>query len=63
MFAAEIFMYQFLLSSPIRMLNPKDAEWFNTLVYTTCDLTLNGLSLPFKSPRMMRSAIQLISSN
>ncbi|XVE63785.1 hypothetical protein DITRI_Ditri07aG0047900 [Diplodiscus trichospermus] len=53
---------RFLLSSPVRTLNPEDADWFYTTVYTTCDLTPNGLPLPFKSPRMMRSAIQLISS-
>ncbi|KAL9256905.1 putative beta-1,4-xylosyltransferase IRX10L [Drosera capensis] len=63
MFAAEIFMHCFLLSSPVRTLNPEEADWFYTPVYSTCDLTPNGLPLPFKSPRMMRSAIQLISSN
>lgn len=63
MFAAEIFMHRFLLTSPVRTLNPEEADWFYTPVYTTCDLTPNGLPLPFKSPRMMRSAIQLISSN
>lgn len=63
MFAAEIYMHRFLLSSPVRTLNPEEADWFYTPVYTTCDLTPNGLPLPFKSPRMMRSAIQLISSN
>jgi len=63
MFAAEIFMHRFLLSSPVRTLNHDEADWFYTTVYTTCDLTPNGLPLPFKSPRMMRSAIQLISSN
>lgn len=63
MFAAEIFMHRFLLSSPVRTLNPDEADWFYTPIYTTCDLTPNGLPLPFKSPRMMRSAIQLISSN
>ena len=63
MFAAEIFMHRFLLSSPVRTLNPEEADWFYTPVYSTCDLTPNGLPLPFKSPRMMRSAIQLISSN
>lgn len=63
MFAAEIFMHRFLLSSPVRTLNPEEADWFYTPVYTTCDLTPNGLPLPFKSPRMMRSAIQLIASN
>lgn len=62
MFAAEIYMHRFLLSSPVRTLNPEEADWFYTPVYTTCDLTPNGLPLPFKSPRMMRSAIQLISS-
>ncbi|KAD2806123.1 hypothetical protein E3N88_39500 [Mikania micrantha] len=56
-------MHRFLLSSPVRTLNPEEADWFYTPVYTTCDLTPNGLPLPFKSPRMMRSAIQLISSN
>ncbi|GFZ08040.1 exostosin family protein [Actinidia rufa] len=51
------------VGSPVRTLNPEEADWFYTPVYTTCDLTPNGLPLPFKSPRMMRSAIQLISSN
>ncbi|KAJ6419201.1 hypothetical protein OIU84_029336 [Salix udensis] len=41
---------------------PDEADWFYTPVYTTCDLTPTGLPLPFKSPRIMRSAIQLISS-
>ncbi|KAL6494435.1 Glycerol kinase [Orobanche gracilis] len=63
MFAAEIYMHRFLLSSPVRTLNPEEADWFYAPVYPTCDLTPNGLPLPFKSPRMMRSAIQLISSN
>ncbi|KAL6972947.1 Glycerol kinase, partial [Sarracenia purpurea var. burkii] len=63
MFAAEIYMHRFVLSSAVRTLNPEEADWFYTPVYTTCDLTPNGLPLPFKSPRMMRSAIQLISSN
>ncbi|KAJ6341399.1 hypothetical protein OIU78_009549 [Salix suchowensis] len=63
MFAAEIFMHRFLLSSPVRTLNPDEADWFYTPIYPTCDLTPMGLPLPFKSPRMMRSAIQLISSN
>ncbi|KAG6382615.1 hypothetical protein SASPL_157706 [Salvia splendens] len=57
------FYAPFLLSSPVRTLNPEEADWFYTPVYATCDLTPNGLPLPFKSPRMMRSAIQLISSN
>lgn len=61
MFAAEIFMHRFLLSSAVRTVNPEEADWFYTPVYTTCDLTRAGLPLPFKSPRMMRSAIQFIS--
>ncbi|KAG2706402.1 hypothetical protein I3760_05G102500 [Carya illinoinensis] len=63
MFAAEIFMHKFLLSSPVRTLKPEEADWFYTPTYITCDLTPTGLPLPFKSPRVMRSAIQLISSN
>ncbi|KAG2651246.1 hypothetical protein PVAP13_1NG273700 [Panicum virgatum] len=62
MFAAEIFMHHFLLSSAVRTLNPEEADWFYVPVYTTCDLTPAGLPLPFKSPRMMRSAIQFISN-
>ncbi|KAG6413233.1 hypothetical protein SASPL_125941 [Salvia splendens] len=62
MFAAEIYMHRFLLSSPVRTLNPQEADWFYVPVYTTCDLTRDGLPLPFKSPRVMRSAIQLIST-
>ncbi|KAI4988990.1 probable glucuronosyltransferase Os02g0520750 [Hordeum vulgare subsp. vulgare] len=61
MFAAEIFMHRFLLSSAVRTVNPEEADWFYTPVYTTCDLTRAGLPLPFKSPRMMRSALQFIS--
>ncbi|KAK9278307.1 hypothetical protein L1049_027872 [Liquidambar formosana] len=34
MFAAEIFMHRFLLSSPVRTLNPEEADWFYTPVYT-----------------------------
>ncbi|KAJ6695116.1 EXOSTOSIN HEPARAN SULFATE GLYCOSYLTRANSFERASE -RELATED [Salix koriyanagi] len=54
---------RFLLSSPVRTLNPDEADWFYAPIYPTCDLTPTGLPLPFKSPRMMRSAVQLISSN
>jgi hypothetical protein len=54
-------MHRFLLSSEVRTLNPEEADWFYAPVYTTCDLTPAGLPLPFKSPRMMRSAIQFIS--
>lgn len=63
MFAAEIYMHRFLLSSPVRTLNPEEADWFYTPVYATCDLTPTGLPLPFKSPRVIRSAIQLIATN
>lgn len=62
MFATEIYTHTFLLSSPVRTNNPDEADWFFTPVYTTCDLTPNGLPLPFKSPRMMRSAIRYIST-
>lgn len=63
MFAAEIFMHRFLLSSAVRTFNPEEADWFYTPVYATCDLTPSGLPLPFKSPRMMLSAIELIATN
>ncbi|KAM7272304.1 hypothetical protein ACFE04_026967 [Oxalis oulophora] len=63
MFAAEIFMHKFLLLSQVCTLNPEEADWFYTPVCATCDSTPNGLPLPFKSPRMMISAMQLISSN
>ncbi|URE21066.1 Exostosin family [Musa troglodytarum] len=63
MFAAEIFMHRFLLTSPVRTLIPEKADWFYIPVYSTCDLTKNGLPLPFRSPQMMRSAIQLVASN
>ncbi|KAG6537554.1 probable beta-1,4-xylosyltransferase IRX10 [Zingiber officinale] len=62
MFAAEIFMHRFLLSSPVRTLVPEEADWFYVPVYPTCDLTKQGLPLPFQSPRMMRSAVQLVAS-
>ncbi|KAJ4959390.1 hypothetical protein NE237_026501 [Protea cynaroides] len=63
MFAAEIYFHRFLLTSQVRTLNPEEADWFYTPVYTTCDLTTEGLPMSYRSPRMIRSAIQLISSN
>lgn len=63
MFAVEEYLHDFLKEIPVRTLNPKEADWFYTPVYTTCDLTPNGLPLPFKSPRVMRSAISYISSH
>lgn len=63
MFAAEIFMHQFLLNSLVRTLDPDEADWFYTPVYQTCDLAPNGLPMTLKSPRMMRSAIQFVAAN
>lgn len=62
MFAAEIFMHRFLLSSPVRTLNPEEADWFYTSVYTTCDLNEVEMPMMFNAPRLMRSVIKLISS-
>ncbi|KAJ6847961.1 putative beta-1,4-xylosyltransferase IRX10L [Iris pallida] len=62
MFAAEIFLHRFLLSSAVRTLDPEEADWFYTPAYTTCDLTPAGHPLPFRSPRIMRSAIRYIST-
>ncbi|XP_042484639.1 probable beta-1,4-xylosyltransferase IRX10 [Macadamia integrifolia] len=63
MFAAEIYMHQFLLTSPVRTLNPEEADWFYTPVYTTCDLEPGGHPMTYRSPRIMRSAIKVISTN
>ena len=46
MFAAEIFMHQFLLSSAVRTLDPEEADWLYTPVYRTCDL----MTQPFRAP-------------
>ncbi|EEE55930.1 hypothetical protein OsJ_04615 [Oryza sativa Japonica Group] len=62
MFAAEIFMHQFLLSSPVRTLDPEEADWFYTPAYTTCDLTPQGFPLPFRAPRIMRSAVRYVAA-
>ncbi|KAL6841322.1 hypothetical protein ACP4OV_028840 [Aristida adscensionis] len=62
MFATEIFVHRSLLSSPVRTLDPEEADWFYAPVYTTCDLTPSGHPMPFDSPRMMRSAIQLLAT-
>ncbi|KAK3135381.1 hypothetical protein QOZ80_5BG0418230 [Eleusine coracana subsp. coracana] len=61
MFATEVFVHRSLLSSPVRTLDPDEADWFFAPVYTTCDLTPSGHPMPFDSPRMMRSAIKLIA--
>ncbi|EPS64742.1 hypothetical protein M569_10041, partial [Genlisea aurea] len=57
MFAAEIYIHRFLLTSTVRTMNPKEANWFYTPVYTTCDLIILEFS------HMMTSAIKLISYN
>ncbi|XP_039810849.1 probable glucuronosyltransferase Os01g0926400 isoform X2 [Panicum virgatum] len=62
MFAAEIFTHQFLLSSAVRTLDPEEADWFYTPVYTTCDLTPQGFPLPFRAPRIMRSAVKYVAT-
>lgn len=59
MFAVEVYMHRFLLSSHVRTLNPEEADWCYTPVYPTCDLCSDGLPLPFNSPRMMRSAYEV----
>lgn len=61
MFATEIFFHHNMLASAVRTPNPEEADWFYIPVYTTCDLTPHGLPLPFRSPRMMRSAIAYVS--
>ncbi|EPS61720.1 hypothetical protein M569_13073 [Genlisea aurea] len=61
-FAVEIHVHRFLLTSPVRTLNPEEADWFFTPVYTTSTLNDKALPLLFESPRILRSAIKLISS-
>nr|AGQ53956.1 hypothetical protein [Plantago ovata] len=63
MFAAEVLMHDFLLSSPVRTLNPEEADWFYAPVYTTCDLNEVDKPYMFNAPRVMRSAIKLIASS
>ncbi|CAM0149628.1 unnamed protein product [Urochloa decumbens] len=62
MFAAEVFVHRSLLTSAVRTLDPDEADWFFTPVYTTCDLTPSGHPMPFDSPRMMRAAIRHVAS-
>ncbi|CAL4901129.1 unnamed protein product [Urochloa decumbens] len=62
MFAAEIFVHRSLLTSAVRTLDPDEADWFFTPVYTTCDLTPSGHPMPFDSPRMMRAAIRHVAA-
>ena len=61
MFALEVLFHQYMLTSPVRTTNPEEADWFYMPVYLTCDLTPSGLPLPFRSPRMLRAAISLVS--
>ncbi|KAH7388363.1 hypothetical protein KP509_16G072100 [Ceratopteris richardii] len=62
MFAVEIHMHLYLLSSSVRTLDPDEADWFYTPIYTNCDLTVTGLPFINNMPRMMRSAINYIST-
>ncbi|CAI7795590.1 unnamed protein product, partial [Closterium sp. NIES-53] len=61
MFALEVLFHRYILNSPVRTTNPDEADWFYMPVYPTCDLTASGLPLPFRSPRMIRAAITLVS--
>ncbi|KAJ6703255.1 EXOSTOSIN HEPARAN SULFATE GLYCOSYLTRANSFERASE -RELATED [Salix viminalis] len=56
-------VYVYELPTPSEPLIQTKQIGFMPLYTPTCDLTPTGLPLPFKSPRMMRSAVQLISSN
>ena len=56
-----VLFHQYMLTSPVRTTNPEEADWFYMPVYLTCDLTPSGLPLPFRSPRMLRAAISLVS--
>ncbi|CAI5477812.1 unnamed protein product [Closterium sp. Yama58-4] len=61
MFALEVLFHRYILNSPVRTTNPDEADWFYMPVYPTCDLTASGLPLPFRSPRMIRAGITLVS--
>lgn len=63
MFATEIYIHTFLLTSEVRTQHPEEADWFFTPIYTNCDLSETGLPLIINVPRMMRSAITYISAN
>ena len=64
MFATEIRIHLSLLSSYVRTLDPNEANWFYTPVYTACDLTpQTGLPLIDDMPYMMKSAIEYISTH
>ena len=65
MFALEIHMHLFLLSSSstYRTLDPDEADWFYTPVYTNCELTDTGLPLIDNMPDSMTNAIHYIASH
>ena len=64
MFALEIHMHLFLLSSSsIRTLDPDKADWFYTPVYTNCELTDTGLPLIDNMTDTMINAIHYIASH
>ncbi|KAH7426560.1 hypothetical protein KP509_10G006200 [Ceratopteris richardii] len=61
MFASEIEIHKFLLASIVRTLDPQEADWFYTPMYTNCDLSEQGLPLITGVPQLVRSAVTHIS--
>lgn len=62
MFAAEIIFHKNILHSPVRTLNPDEADWFYIPVYLNCELGDRGLPLHERAPQIIRVAIKHIST-
>lgn len=63
LFAAEVAIHQNLLSSPLRTLNPDEADFFFLPVYVSCKFSpKTGFPSIGHAPRTIHSAVSLVSS-
>ncbi len=63
LFAAEVAIHRILLSSPLRTLNPDEADFFFLPVYVSCKFSpKTGFPSIGHAPRTIHSAVSLVSS-
>ncbi|KAL2635574.1 hypothetical protein R1flu_007053 [Riccia fluitans] len=62
LFAAEVVLHRVLLESPIRTINPDEADFFFVPIYVSCNFSpKNGFPSLAHAPAMIKDAVELIS--
>ncbi|GAQ82511.1 Exostosin family protein [Klebsormidium nitens] len=63
LFAAEVAIHRALLQSPVRTLQPAEADFFFVPVYTACNFnTENGFPNLSGAPEQLRTAVELLAA-